>query len=145
MSLEWPDDWERHAIAENEFRHYTRDDLFEWAVRERAADFEAWPTILDAHLEWLAEQEGIGYEDATAHAIFTPEGVTEMKAWARAHAFTGEADETSPAAVVGTIERHYPGGVEGWRRRPRAKEPAPLLRQLLCAVRRFPLARHRDS
>ena len=122
MSLEWPDEWERHAIAENEFRHYTREDLLEWAVQERSADFATWPTILESYLEGLADQEGIGFEDAAAHAIYTPEGVTRMRAWARTHTFTDESVVASPAAVVRIIERHYPGGVEGWRNRPRQTE-----------------------
>ena len=118
MSLEWPDEWERHAIAENEFRHYTRDDLFEWAVQERAADFETWPAILHGYIEALAEEQGIAYDDAMAHAIHKPEGVAAMREWARAHAPAGEAAAASPAVIVALIERLYPDGIDGWQRRP---------------------------
>ena len=114
MSLEWPDERERRAIAEHEFRDYTSDDLHEWAVQERAADFETWPTILHGYIEALAEEQAIAYDDAMALAIHTPEGVDAMRAWALARR-SADARSASPTGIVAVVEREYPGGLAGWR------------------------------
>ena len=135
MSLEWPDEWERYAIAENEFRHDSREALLDRAAEERARDYHDWPGTLHDYIDGLAEDGGISHEDAMAHAIYTREGVAEMREWARVHTPAGQAGEASPVAAVGLIERHYPDGVAGWRRRPRPAEPVPLLRSLARKVR----------
>lgn len=115
MSLEEPDRGQCYAIAWNEFRSYSREDLLEWAVAQRAQDFRDWPVILEGYLEALAGEQEISYEDAAAHAIYTPEGVAGMREWTREHAEGADDGPPSPAGVVGLIERHYPGGMDGWR------------------------------
>ncbi len=135
MSLEEPNEAERYAIAVNEYRHHSREDLLDRAVEERANDFHEWPAILHDYLGGLAEDGGIAYEDAAANAIYTPDGVAEMREWASDHAPGGDADAASPAAAVGLIERHYPGGLDGWRRRPSPPEAVSPLRRIVEVVR----------
>ena len=136
MSLAEPDQAERYAIARNEFRHHSREDLLDRAVEERASDFHDWPGILEGYLEGLADDGGSGYEDATAIAIYTPEGVAGMRLWARDHAPGGQAEAAWPAGVVGLIERHYPDGIDGWQHRPPPPEAVSPLRRLARVARR---------
>lgn len=114
MSLEAPDAGQRYAIARNQFRDYSRADLLEWAVEERARDFEDWPGILHDHIAGLAEDHGVTWLDAAAIAIYTPDGVARMREWALGHEAAEDAASLSPSALVGLIESRYPGGLRGW-------------------------------
>ena len=105
-------------------------------MQERAADFETWPAILYGYIKALADEQGIAYDDAMAHAIHTPEGVAAMREWTRNRTPAGETAAASPAAIGAFIERHYPEGIEGWQRRPRATKPVSLLRRIARRARR---------
>ena len=136
MSVDDPDRAECYAIARNEFRDYSRFDLLDWAVEERASDFVTWPMILHDYLEYIAGDEGISYEDAAANAIHSREGVAAMRVWARDHAPGASAATASPAGVVRLIERLSPDGIKGWQRRPPPPEAVSPLRSLARLVRR---------
>ena len=113
MSLETPGAAQRYAIARNQFRDYSRQDLLEWAVEERARDFEDWPAILHDYIEGLAEDHSVTFLDATAIAIHAPDGIARMREWAREHE-TEENAASLPSDLVGLIERTYPGGLRAW-------------------------------
>ena len=121
MSLEAPDAGQRYAIARNQFRDYSRRDLLEWAVEERARDFEDWPEILHDHIAGLAEDHCVEWLDAAAIAIHAPDGIARMREWAREHEAAEDAASMSPSDLVGLIERRYPGGLARWPSAPVAR------------------------
>ena len=123
MSLEAPDAGQRYAIARNQFRDYSRRDLLEWAVEERARDFEDWPAILHDYIEGLAEDHAVTYLDATAIAIHTPDGIARMREWASEHEAAEDGASLSPSELVGLIERTYPGGLCAWQSASGARLP----------------------